>query len=69
MATEEFTSVPVVPIVNALKLVTVPPLPEADNVPVELKAKPDPIVTSPGAAEVAEILPNNLLVVIFCILA
>ena len=54
--------------VMGLTLVTVPPVPVAVNVPL-VNVKPDPILTSPGAAEDAFILPTILPGVIFCIFA
>ena len=59
---------PLVVTVIGFTLVTVPPVPVAVNV-FPVKVNPDPMVTSPGAAGVALILPNNLPPVIFCILA
>ena len=43
---------------NAATLVTVP-LAVAAKVPLVLKVNPLPIVTSPGTAEAALVLPNN----------
>ena len=48
--------------------VTVPPVPVAVKFP-PLNDNPEPIVTSPGAAALVFVLPNNLPVVIFCIFA
>ena len=48
--------------------VTVPPVPLAVKVP-PLNVKPEPIVTAPGDASAALILPNNLPAVTFCIFA
>ena len=65
VATDEVMSVPVEPTVKAATLVTVPPLPVAVRVPVELRLNPVPIVTSPGAAAEALVLPSNFPAVMF----
>ena len=48
--------------------VTVPPVPVAVNVP-SAKLNPVPIVTAPGAADEALILPNSLVGAMFWIFA
>ena len=68
MATVEVNVLPSVVNVIGFTFVTVPPVPLAVKVPF-VKINPEPIVTSPGAASVALILPTNLLAPTFCILA
>ena len=67
-ATVEVNVLPLAATVIGFTEVTVPPLPLEVNVPF-VKLNPVPMVTSPGAAADAFVLPSNLPAVTFWILA
>ena len=67
--TVEVYVLPVVVNVIGFTFVTVPPIPLAVKVP-SVKINPEPIVTSPGAADADEfVLPTNLFAPTFWIFA
>jgi hypothetical protein len=68
LVTVEVNVLPLAVIVIGFTFVTVPPLPLAVKVP-PIKLNPVPIVTAPGAASDALILPTNLPAVTFWIFA
>ncbi len=66
--TVDVNVLPLAVTVIGFTFVTVPPVPVAVKFPF-VKLNPEPMVTSPGAAALEFVLPNNLPAVIFCIFA